>query len=230
MRKKHITDRTILLFEYTNYLNEDDQNPSPTPPQGEEMNVGDDVNQEGEDLENEFNFEEDDSPAQSDLGDQMDDNSSLADDGTEEIDVTQLVEKQNELVAQFSELQNSLSSITQSTDQITQQISKELSSIKSYFNDEFKNKFDEIKKELIVRNPTPKEDLTLRSLDSYPYNIKVSEYFTDYADQKKKDRENLVLNLNNKQTQQEEDNQKRDFVLTKDALTKISDLDVKNSF
>lgn len=227
MRKKHITDRTILLFEYTNYLNEDDQTPSPTPPQGEEMNVGDDVSQEGEDLENEFNFEED-SPEQPDLGGETD--NQLTDDGTEEIDVTQLVEKQNELVAQFSELQNSLSSITQSTDQITQQISKELSSIKSYFNDEFKSKFDEIKKELIVRNPTPKEDLTLRSLDSYPYNIKVSEYFTDYADQKKRDRENFVLNLNNSQKKEEEDNQKKDFVLTKDTLTKISDLDVKNSF
>jgi type IV secretory pathway VirB10-like protein len=40
-------------------------------------------------------------------------------------------------------------------------------------------KIDALEKEIVMRNPTPVEKLEMRSLDSYPYNIKLNDYWQD---------------------------------------------------
>ena len=41
------------------------------------------------------------------------------------------------------------------------------------------NKIDALEKEIIKRNPTPVEKLEMRSLDSGPFNVKLSDYWKD---------------------------------------------------
>jgi hypothetical protein len=45
--------------------------------------------------------------------------------------------------------------------------------------DSVANKIENLEKELVKRNPTPVEKLEMRSLSSYPYNIKLSDYWSD---------------------------------------------------
>jgi len=41
------------------------------------------------------------------------------------------------------------------------------------------HKIDDLEKEMIKRNPTPVEKLEMRSLDSYPFNQKLTDYWAD---------------------------------------------------
>jgi hypothetical protein len=44
------------------------------------------------------------------------------------------------------------------------------------------NKIEGLEKEIERRNPTPKEKLEMRSLDSYPYTVKLSDFWADKGD------------------------------------------------
>jgi len=216
MKNKNLIDRTILLFEYTNYLKEageEQDNLNLTPPQEDELgneNIGD------EGIEEEM-------PQEPQV------ETPLQDADTEEIDITELVEKQNSLIAQFSELQNAVKTIADSTGAMQKNLSTELDSIKNYFSKEFGGKVEELRKEVIVRNPTPKEELGLRSLSSYPYNVKVSDYFQDYFKEKEEAKEQLA-SPQSVQLPKETTPQQDQYVLTKNLMSKISDVDVRNSF
>jgi hypothetical protein len=61
------------------------------------------------------------------------------------------------------------------------------------------------------RQKTPEEKLQLRSLDSYPYNQKLSEFFTDKQDELEK-------------------TGKHEYVLTDDEVENYSENDIKQSF
>lgn len=64
--------------------------------------------------------------------------------------------KTSKLLSKFSELEKRVSSMT-----------------------DLSNKIETLEKEIIKRNPTPVEKLEMRSLSSYPYNIKLTDYWTD---------------------------------------------------
>ena len=100
------------------------------------------------------------------------DDAGMEDTGEEEVDVdvTQLVkgseeakqsaddasQKTSELLAKFSELEKRVSAM----DSIT-------------------SKIDNLEKEIVKRNPTPVEKLEMRSMSSFPYNIKLTDYWKD---------------------------------------------------
>lgn len=73
------------------------------------------------------------------------------------------------------------------------------------------NKIEELETEIEKRNPTPEEKLEMRSLDSYPYNLKLTDYWAD-----KEGAYNVMGNNNknvvslNKNAQPEE----KEYVLT----------------
>lgn len=71
------------------------------------------------------------------------------------------------------------------------------------------NKIEELENEIIKRNPTPVEKLEMRSLDSYPFNQKLSDYWAD------KEGAYDVMN-------QQKDTEPKDYTLTRD--------DVNNSY
>ena len=44
------------------------------------------------------------------------------------------------------------------------------------------NKIEDLEKQIEVRNPTPKEKLEMRSLDSYPYTVKLTDFWAEKGD------------------------------------------------
>jgi hypothetical protein len=123
-----------------------------------------------------------------------------------EVDVTQLVQgsedakksadiaslKTSKLLKKFSELERRISAI-----------------------DLISNKIENLEKEIIKRTPTPTEKLEMRSLDSYPYNIKLTDFFGE------KDTYDAVNNSN----------EPKEYVLKKDDIdTDYIDSSIKNSF
>lgn len=122
------------------------------------------------------------------------------DEGTEEVEVTDLVDSQknierkqeeyfNNLFSQLSNLENRL---------------KEMDSIMTKLNT-LENKIEK------YREKTPQEKLELRTYDSYPFNQKLSDFFDDKKDEMEK-------------------TGKHDYVLTTDDVKDMNVNDVKNSF
>lgn len=76
-------------------------------------------------------------------------------------------------------------------------------------------KIDDLEKEIVKRNPTPVEKLEMRSLDSYPYTQKLTDYWAD--------KEGAYDVMNN--------NKPKEYVLTKDGIDKgYSEANVKKTF
>jgi hypothetical protein len=76
------------------------------------------------------------------------------------------------------------------------------------------SKMDELEKEVIQRNPTPTEKLNMRSMDSFPYSVKL----TDFWAQKE-----------GYDTGGEEE--EKEYVLTQDEIDNdYSETDIKSSF
>jgi len=122
------------------------------------------------------------------------------DEDTEEIDITDLITAQQEIKAKqdefmdgiFSKLDD-LTSKLENMDQILNKI------------DSLENKFDK------YREKTPEEKLMLRSLDSYPYNQKLTDFFDD------------------KKGEMEETG-KNEYVLTSDEVQNFSPGEIKKTF
>ena len=119
---------------------------------------------------------------------------------SEEIDITDLVTNQQEIktkqdefmdgmFTRLDDLENKLNTMDQIMDKINS----------------LENKFDK------YREKTPEEKLMLRSLDSYPYNQKLTDFFDD----KKEDWEKSG---------------KHEYILTSDEIEDISPAEIKNTF
>jgi hypothetical protein len=128
-----------------------------------------------------------------------------ADSGDEvEVDVTQIVKgseeakkaadlsflKTSELLSKFNDLEQRVAAM-----------------------DSISSKIDTLEKEIVKRNPTPVEKLEMRSMSSFPYNIKLTDYWKD---------------VDGYDTGVEEP---KEFVLTKDDVdTGYTDASIKNTF
>lgn len=126
--------------------------------------------------------------------------SQEGEDDTEELEITDLVTSQeniekkqeeyfNNLFSQLSNLESKLVDM----DQIVAKLNNLENKIEKY------------------REKTPQEKLELRSYDSYPFNQKLSDFFTD------------------KQSDMEKTG-KNEYILTSDDVTDTSDGEIKNTF
>lgn len=124
-----------------------------------------------------------------------------------ELDVTQLVQSNEE--AKEIGTQN-----TQKIDQLLNQFNQLSQKLNNM--DKINAKIDKLDAEIEKRVPTPKEKLEMRSLDSYPYSIKLTDYWNDKEG-------------SNYQTNSEPE--KKVFILNKDEINSdYSDHSVKRSF
>lgn len=99
----------------------------------------------------------------------------------------------NQLLAKFNELEGKVAAM----DNITKKI-------------------DTLEKEIVKRNPTPVEKMEMRSLNSYPYSLKLTDYWAE------KEGTHDVTGS---------ERVKKGFVLTKDDVNAdYSDIKIKNSF
>ena len=120
--------------------------------------------------------------------------------GTEELDITELVDSQKKIETKqddyFDNLFKQLGSLEQKL--------SEMDSIMARLNS-IENKIEK------YRTKTPEERLELRSYDSYPFNQKLSQFF----DEKEEEMEKTG---------------KRDYVLTPDDVTDINPSEIKDTF
>jgi hypothetical protein len=125
---------------------------------------------------------------------------STDDEDSEELDITELV--------------NSQKDISQKQDQYFEQLFGHLENLESKLGemDQLMNKVNSLEDKLEKYRPkTPQEKLELRSLDSGPYNQKLSDFFVD------------------KETEMEKSG-KNEYVLTTDDVENFTPSEIKTSF
>jgi hypothetical protein len=120
--------------------------------------------------------------------------------GTEELDVTELVTTQKNISDKQDEyMEGVLSKLEDLTTKLGQM-------------DSILQKIDNLEQKVEkYRQKSPEEKLQLRSLDSYPYNQKLTDFFMDKQDDFEKTGKN-------------------EYILTSDEVKNYSDKDIKNSF
>jgi len=125
----------------------------------------------------------------------------------DEIDVTDFVEKSEDLT-------NKVDSQVNALNQQLQDLTNKISSM-----DQILNKLEKVEDEIHAMKPQkPIETLKLRSLDSYPYNQGIDDYW------KKKEMEIEKLRDHNLSTQAEK------YILTPEDIKNYSEVDIKKSF
>jgi hypothetical protein len=144
------------------------------------------------DVENDPDVEKLDDEGKSEEGDEGE--------GSEELDVTELVDSQKNIEKKQEDYFNNL------FNQLNDLQSKlgEMDNIMNKLNS-LENKIEK------YREKTPQEKLELRTYDSYPFNQKLSQFFDDKSEEMEKTGKN-------------------DYVLTSDEVTDINVNDIKNSF
>jgi hypothetical protein len=122
-----------------------------------------------------------------------------------DIDVTQLVKSSDEATQAAAAANDKTSELLSKFDELEKRISK---------MDSLTNKIETLEKEIIKRNPTPVEKLEMRSKDSFPYNLKLSDYWKDVKG----------YDINDDKEEEEE------YVLTKDDVDSgFQDISIKKS-
>ena len=120
--------------------------------------------------------------------------------GKEELDVTELVSSQKNIESKQEEY----------FDNLFQQLSKLESKLSEM--DNLMNRLNTIETKLEkYREKTPQEKLELRTYDSYPFNQKLSDFFTDKKEEMEK-------------------TGKHDYVLTSDEVEDINPSEIRQSF
>lgn len=89
---------------------------------------------------------------------------------TVEVDVTELVDKADET-------KTSVEGVNTKMDELLAKLSELESQVSGM--DNVINKIDDLEKEIERRNPTPVERLEMRSMDSFPYSVKLTDFWKD---------------------------------------------------
>lgn len=120
-----------------------------------------------------------------------------------DIDITDLVNTNNEI-------KQSVDKATQVSNQLLNKFSELEMRVANMSS--LSHKIDNLEQEITKRLPTPTEKLNIRTMDSYPFNIKLSDYWKDELEDDKKEHEN------------------KEYTLTKqDINTSYNDMDIKKS-
>lgn len=133
-------------------------------------------------------------------GQESDDSVDSEETGTEELDITDLVNTQKDMSEKQEEYMDSMMSRLEDLTSKLEDMDKILVKI-----NDLESKVEK------YRQKSPEEKLQLRSLDSYPYNQKLTDFFVDKSIEMEKTGKN-------------------EYVLTPDEVENYSDGDIKKSF
>jgi len=92
------------------------------------------------------------------------------DDETVEVDVTDIVDKTEETKSSVDDMGSKMDDLLSKLSDLESQVTD---------MDGVINKIDDLEKEIERRNPTPVERLEMRSMDSFPYSVKLTDYWKD---------------------------------------------------
>ena len=225
MQKKDLNEtlkRFKAINEYSFYVGEDDIKGKDE--EGKDLILGEDEENPEADAEPELDLPEDNKEVQDLSGDaEVQDLSGDAEvqdlsgdtevqdlSGDEvEVDVTSIVKGAEEAKAAAEQSNSKMEELLNNFKELESRLSA--MSVLS-------TKIDNLEQEIEKRNPTPEERLEMRSLSSYPFNQKLTDYWSE--------KEGIydVMNKNGEKKEQE-------YVLDKDAIeSDYNPNTVKNSF
>ncbi len=87
-----------------------------------------------------------------------------------EVDVTDIVDKTEEAKEEASQASSKIDDLLGKFSELEQKLTG---------MDAIITKMDELEKEVIQRNPSPTEKLSMRSMDSFPYSVKLTDFWAD---------------------------------------------------
>lgn len=140
-----------------------------------------------------------------------------------EIDVTDIVSKQDEIMAKFDEMIASINGIKANDE--TEEMKRTISNVSK----KVEKGIDELKREMIKRNPTPNEKLKLQSMNSFPYNLSLSDY---WSPAEKENEEEITMSGSDDENFLDKtlDDNKQSYDLSvEDIENGYSEVDVRNS-
>ncbi len=94
----------------------------------------------------------------------------MSDEGEVEVDVTDIVDKTEEAKEEASQASSKIDDLLGKFSELEDKLTG---------MDAIINKMDELEKEVIERNPNPTEKLSMRSMDSFPYSVKLTDFWAD---------------------------------------------------
>ena len=94
----------------------------------------------------------------------------MSDEGEVEVDVSDIVDKTEEAKEEASQASSKIDDLLGKFSELEQKLTG---------MDAIINKMDELEKEVIERNPNPTEKLSMRSMDSFPYSVKLTDFWAD---------------------------------------------------
>lgn len=126
--------------------------------------------------------------------------------GEIEVDVTDIVDKTEEAKQEASQASSKIDDLLGKFSELEQKLTG---------MDAIITKMDELEKEVIERNPNPTEKLSMRSMDSFPYSVKLTDFWAD--------REGYDATG--------EEGEEKEYTLTQqDINDDYNESDIKNSF
>jgi len=125
-----------------------------------------------------------------------------------ELDVTELVQGTEAAKQSADQANQQIGNLLAKFDELSQSLDK---------MDAINSKIDDIEHEIETRNPTPEEKLEMRSLDSFPYNLKLTDYWSEKE--------------GNYDAMKNEEDSNEEFVLTQDEVDQdYNSIHIKDSF
>lgn len=148
-----------------------------------------------------------------------------AGDNTVQVDVTGLVLKQDEINKTVQDLLSKIDSLISNNDAMKKDLSSKIEDLET----KTKETITKVNSELEKRVPTPIEQLQMRSLSSFPYNVKLTDYWVPSQENKEK---YAIANAGLPQKPQEETEQKdQEYVLKQsDVMKDYNETTVRKSF
>jgi hypothetical protein len=149
------------------------------------------------------------------------------DDNTVQVDVTGLVLKQDEINKTVQDLLSKIDTLITNNDSLKKDLGDRIENLET----KTKETISKVNSELEKRVPTPIEQLQMRSLSSFPYNVKLTDYWVPSQEDKNK---YAIANagLNNNENSSENAEQKdQEYVLKQsDVMKDYNENTVRKSF
>jgi hypothetical protein len=138
------------------------------------------------------------------IEDEFADEAPMGGEESVEIDVTDIVDKTDQTKEEVAGLTSKMDELMGKLGDLEQHVTG---------MDSIIDKIDELETEIERRNPTPVERLEMRSMDSFPYSVKLTDFWAD--------KEGYETGA---------ETEDKEFVLTQQDVDEYSETDIKNSF
>ncbi len=205
------------------YLSEEEPEAEEAPAEEEEIEGGDfDFGEEGSPEGEEEPAEEEpaeEEPVEDEFGtaEEFTASDELEDEGeVEEIDVTAIVGKSEEA----KDLAQKAVTVGEKNTEFLQSLTDKLSNLESSLSkmDTIATKIDKLEQDV----KTPEEKLELRSLDSYPFNVNLSDYWEEKANKDK--------NYRISSGEENSDGEQKEYVIKPESIENFNGNDIEKSF